>query len=86
MKFDWKILLERLLTAGIGMGAASFVNAYRVDHDLQRALSEALYGVLSGLILGTAYDQAKFRESKREEIQAASLRAACCTADARPPE
>ncbi|MBS1722324.1 MAG: hypothetical protein JSS66_04870 [Armatimonadetes bacterium] len=63
--FNWKILLERTMTVGIGAFLMGFSKTYTANPDMAQALSVGLQWFVAGIFGGAAYDQIKFRDSKR---------------------
>lgn len=65
IKFDWKILFQRVITVGVGAFLAGFSQQYASDGDFNKALSAGIALGLAGLFGGAAYDQIRFQDAKR---------------------
>lgn len=65
VNFDWKILFERATTVGFGAFCMGFSKTYMELHDAKAALTIGLTWFVAGVFGGAAYDQMKYRDSKR---------------------
>ncbi|RTL02904.1 MAG: hypothetical protein EKK57_00830 [Proteobacteria bacterium] len=65
MNFNWKILSERVLTVGVGAFCMGFSKTYVELNDTKAALSIGVTWFVAGVFGGAAYDQIKYRDSRR---------------------
>lgn len=66
VKFDWKILLERITTVGAGAFCMGFSKSYVEHEDMKVALAAGAAWTIVGMFGGATYDQIKFRNAKRQ--------------------
>ena len=65
VNFDWKILLERATTVGVGAFCMGFSKTYMELNDTKAALTAGIAWFVAGVFGGAAYDQMKYRDAKR---------------------
>lgn len=65
INFDWKILFERAVTVGVGAFCMGFSKAYVELNDTKAAFSIGVAWFVAGIFGGVAYDQIRYRDSRR---------------------
>lgn len=64
VKYDWKVLLFRVLTVGYTAFLAGFCNQYVHSPDLSNALQAGLSSLIQGVVAGFGLDQIIFHYIK----------------------
>lgn len=65
INFNWKILFERAMTVGVGAFCMGFSKTYMELNDTKAAFSVGVAWFVAGIFGGAAYDQIKYRDSRR---------------------
>jgi hypothetical protein len=68
-KYDFKVLIFRVLTAGYTAFFASFANAYSVKTDFSASLHIASASALAGVITGFGLDQLIYHFLKKSQAK-----------------
>ncbi len=66
VNFNWTILLERATTVGVGAFCMGFSKSYVETNDVKVALAAGVAWFVAGVFGGAAYDQIKYRDSRRD--------------------